>query len=160
MGTAAAIPTRPPAGIRLIAKQRRHVRAKTPTSRSFGTVRALHSLPRRSSRRFSSCTCCQSAVLAHRHHVLQQRVIHLMKGASSDGRSNRSLRPANSTSTGSQRGACRVDHGRSGLRWRLGLDHRRHPAESRGRDPGGHSRASPRSTCTTRCWRTKTATSS
>ena len=33
-----------------------------------------------------------------------------------------------------------LDHGRPGLRRRLGLDHRRHPAEHRGRDPRRHPR--------------------
>ena len=36
----------------------------------------------------------------------------------------------------------RLDHGRTGLRRRFGLDHRRHPAQHRGRAPGRHPRAS------------------
>ena len=54
----------------------------------------------------------------------------------------RPLRAQDPAGAGRQGGPHPLDHGRPGLRRRLGLDHRRHPAEHRGRRPGGHPRAS------------------
>ena len=50
------------------------------------------------------------------------------------------LRAEDAAGAGRQGGPRPLDHGRAELRRRLGLDHRRHPAEHRGHRPGGHPR--------------------
>ena len=71
-----------------------------------------------------------------------------------------SLRAQDAAGAGGQGGPRPLDHRRPGLRRRLGLHHRRHAAQHRRRRSWAPFPACPRSTCTTRCWPTRTATSS
>ena len=62
------------------------------------------------------------------------------RGRSNHGGGNRTLRPQDPEGAGGQGGPHPLDHGRAGLRRRLGLDHGRHAAQHRRRGDGRHSR--------------------
>ena len=78
----------------------------------------------------------------------------------SHGRRDRPLRPEDAEGAGGQGGPRPLDAGRTELRRRHHLRHRRHPAEHRRHRDGGHSRACPRSICTTACSLTRRAATS
>ena len=65
----------------------------------------------------------------------------LNAGEERHGRAGDPPRAEDPAGAGRQGDAHPLDHGRPGLRRRLGLDHRRHPAQHRGHGPGGDPRA-------------------